>query len=135
MKDFVIYLSLTPMIISAMLLGFLIFRKMINYKTILLVIIMAIISAMFFIFIKYFYTWNTYITLTDTVASSYGLMLFFVVLFVSAGIKGNRFSFKNVLSNIKSFNFSTVSLLVFVGVINLILFIANVVRYTNMRIY
>lgn len=48
---------------------------------------------------------------------------------VSTATKDNHTSVRNILPAIKSFNFPTVALLLYVGFINLILFAGNVLKY------
>lgn len=129
MKNFILILSFIPIIVSIVLLGYLIINKIINLKTIALVGLMMFIGVAFVIFIKYFFSWNSDVTLSDTILSSLGIIVPLVILVVFTAKKDDQFSIRNILTNIKSFNFPTIALLLYVEVINLIIFLANVVKY------
>lgn len=129
MKNLVIILSLIPVIISIVFLGYLIINKMNNFKTIVLVGLMIFIGIAFVFFMKYFFNWNSDVTLSDTISSSFGVIVPLLILIVFTATKDNEFSVSNILPNIKSFNFPTIALLLYVGAINIVFFIANIIRY------
>ena len=129
MKNFIIILSYMPIIISVFLLGYLKINKMLNLGTILLVCIMIFIGLAFVFFIKYYFIWAINVSLSDVISSLLSVILPLLVLVISTATKNNHFSIRNVLFNIKNFNFPTIALLLYFEIMIIIIFVANVYKY------
>jgi hypothetical protein len=125
-KNFIITLSLIPIIISIVLLGYLIKNRTVNLKAISLVGLMTFAGIAFVIFI--FFILTRHINLSDVISSSLGVIFPLLILIISTAKKDGIFSAGNILPNIRSFNFPTKALLLYVGVMDFIIFAADVFR-------
>ncbi len=129
MESLVFALSFIPIVVSASFLSYLLAHKNANRQTFALVGVMTLVGAAFVIFIKYYFSWASDVNLSDIISSSLGVIVLLVVLIISTGTRNGRYSIRNIFPTIKSFNFPTIALLLYVGAINLILFLAHVAKY------
>ncbi len=127
MDGFMFVLSLVPIVISIALLLYFVTHHTANLVTITIVVIMTLVGTAFAIFMKFYLSWASDVNLSDIIASSIGILAIPFVLSISTSAKGIRFSIRNILPAIKRFNFPTKALLLYVGAMNLIVFITYVV--------
>lgn len=119
MKDVLLLLSLIPVIVPIVLLGYFSVNKKINLIILILVGIVMFFGIGFAIFMKYFSTEQGSVVYQILLQVQLVLSPQFIPV-ISSAVKFSKFSAGNILPNIKSFNFHPVALILVVEIISLL---------------